>query len=203
MGPALIPILIGTSLAATAVGGISQAQGEKQQAAAQTSAANYNAQVALQNQNTALQNASLAGQAGEAQAGNQELKTASGVANIKVNQAASGLDVNSGSPVSVRGSASELGALDALTIRSNATKEAYGYQTQATNFNAQSKLDTAQGQYATEAGNIAQTTTLINTVGSGANNFAKFQLAGGFGGDSSGSSGYTQSPLLDDSGNPE
>lgn len=195
MGPALIPILLGVTAVTTIAGGLSQAAGERKQAQAQTAAANYNAQVALQNSATATQNAQIAGESGAVQAGNQELRTAAGVSSDKANQAASGVDVNSGSAVGVRSSASELGMLDALTIRSNAAKEAYGYQTQASNFKGQASLDTAQGQYAKQAGDIAQTTTLLNTVGSAASNFAKFQMVGGFGGDTTGTpSGLSLSP---------
>ncbi len=62
------------------------------------------------------------------------MKTRGQVGAIEASQAASNITVGSGSAVDVRSSAAEMGELDALTIRSNAEKQAYGYQTQAAAF---------------------------------------------------------------------
>lgn len=191
-GVAAAPFTGGTSLALTAAaagaqvaGGAIGAYGSYEQGQAAKSAANYNAQVATENSQVAKQNANIAGQAGDQQAGIKELENRVKLGSIKANQGASGVDINSGSAVKVQQSAAELGALDALTIRSNATKTAYGYEVQGQNETAQAQLDKYSGQTAQEAGNIGAASTFLGGVGNAASTFAKFQMAGGFGGDTS------------------
>lgn len=168
-------------LGLTALSGVTGAYGAIKQGEAQKSADDYNASVASQNSAQATRNAQISSEAGMEQTAMQEQKTRAQVGAIKANQAAAGVDVNSGSAVDVRSSAAELGQLDALTVRSNATKEAYGYQVQSSNFDSQATLDKAEGENAEEAGFIGAGNTFLGSVGSGASNFAKFQLQGGFG----------------------
>lgn len=168
---------VGASLASGAVG----AYGSIMQGQAAADAANYNAEVAKQNANIATQKAGIAGQTGEAQAAMQEQKTRATVGAIKAGQAASGLEVDTGSAVDVRSSAAELGQLDALTVRTNAAKEAYGYTTQATSDMAQSQLDKYEAATAGTAGAIGAGSSLLGGVGSAATNWAKFQMQGAFG----------------------
>jgi hypothetical protein len=164
--------------AASAVAGVASAAvgaaGAIQSGKAQSGAANYNAEIAQQNQQQALQNANLVSASGEQQAAVQEQKTRSEAGAIKAAQAASGVDVNSGSAVDVQSSAAETGQLNALTVRANAAREAYGYQTQSTSFEDQAQLDTAQAANATTAGDIGATGTFLGGVGSAAGNYAKF-----------------------------
>ena len=127
-----------------------------------------------QNQQIALQNATAAGQAGEAQAAQAEQKTRAEVGAIKASSAASGVDVNSGSALDVQSSASELGELNAITIRGNAAKQAYGYETQGTSFQNQANLDTSQAADATTAGEIGAGSTFLGGVGSAASNYGKY-----------------------------
>jgi hypothetical protein len=51
--------------------------------------------------------------------------------------AGQGVDVGTGSAVDVAADTTALGELDAMTIRNNAKREAYGYQVQAAGFRAQ------------------------------------------------------------------
>lgn len=158
-----------------AVGAISSAN-------AASASANYNAQVAQQNQQIATQNATLAGQAGEAQAAQQGQKTRAEVGAIKAAQAAGNIDVNSGSALDVQSSAASLGELSAITIRSNAAREAYGYETQSTSFENQAQLDAAQSASDTTAGEIGSGSTILGGLGSAGSNYANFlnQSSGGF-----------------------
>lgn len=165
------------------IGGAIGASGANQSAQAQAEAAKYNAEVAANNQQTALNNATLTAQAGAQQVATQQLKTRATVGAITANAAASGLDVNSDSPLDVRSSTSQLGELDALTVRSNATKQAYGYQTQAANYGAEVPLYKQEAGQDITAGNLSATSTLLNSAGTAATNFAKFQLSGGFSAD--------------------
>lgn len=166
----------------TMVTGAVQAYGQILQANAQADASKYNAYIQKQNAAIATQNQNIASQSGEAQAGISEQKTRATSGAIQANQAASGVDVNSGSAVDARQSTAELGELDALTIRSNATREAYGYETQVVSDKANANLDEFEAKNDETAGYIQAAGTVLGSLDSAASNFAKFQMAGGFGG---------------------
>lgn len=158
--PSATAVLGGLSLASSALGSI--AQGRQSSASAK-----YNSEVQSNNAEIASRNATLAGQEGAANAAIEQQKTRANVGAIKSAQAANGVDVNTGSAVDVRSSASELGELNAITIRNNAVKTAYGFQTSATSDEAQSQLDKEQAKYDTEAGDINAGTTLLSKGASG------------------------------------
>lgn len=61
--------------------------------------------------------------------------------------AGQGVDVNKGSALDVVADAAYLGELDALTIRNNAAKEAWGYRTQAMGYRYQGKMAQREGQF--------------------------------------------------------
>ncbi len=149
-------------------GGLLGAAGNVQQGEASAAAANYNAAIARQNAQQATTNAVMAGQAGEIQAYIQQQRTMQEVSGTKASQAASGVNVNVGSAVNVRAGQAETGALDALTIRANAAKQAYGYQVQNTNDLAQSNLDRAEAQNDETAGWLNAGSTLLGSAGKAA-----------------------------------
>lgn len=153
-----------------------QAVGAMQSAAAQAASAKYNAQIQAENAQIATKNASYASQEGEANAANQELKNRANVGSMKSNQAAGGVNVNVGSAVESRASAAELGQLDAMTIRSNAARQAYGYLTQAAGYTAQSRLDTAEAKNATTAGDIKAVGSLLGGASSATSAYENYQL---------------------------
>jgi len=91
----------------------------------------------------------------------------------RVAQAASNVDVGYGSAVDVQADAAYLGKLDEMTIRTNAAREAWGYQVTALNYRQQAKIDretaAAQrkgGAAAATAGNIAAIGTIATGAGS-------------------------------------
>lgn len=165
--------LAGAGLALSAVGTGVGVMGSLQTAAAQQASAKYQAQVAAGDQQIALQNASFAANSGEEQAAVQEQKTRTQEGEILASQASSGVDVNSTTASDVRTSEEKLGALDADTIRSNAARQAYGYQTQATNFENAESADVAQGENAETAGGIGAATSLFSGAGNASLNYAK------------------------------
>jgi hypothetical protein len=169
-----------TSLGLTALGGVTGALGAIQQGKAQAASARFNAAVAGINAQQAERNAQMASEAGMAQAAMRERQTRAEVGQLKANQAASGIDVNSGSALDVRSSAAELGELDALTVRSNATKEAYGYSTQANSFRNEAGLENAEAENDETAGNVGAASTLLGAAGSGFDNYTKYRMQGGF-----------------------
>jgi hypothetical protein len=117
------------------------------------------AQIARNNAIIARQNAGYAAQEGEAKGEQLGLRTRGRVAEIAARQAGSGLDPNSGSALDVRKSAGMLGALDALTARSQAAREAYGYQVRA-------QAEDVQSQMARKAAKIAPLEGGFNAIGS-------------------------------------
>jgi hypothetical protein len=161
---------------------------ESSNAAASANAA-YQAQVAKNNQAVANANAQFASQRGEALTNQQQLKTRAAVGAIKAQQAADNIDTDSGSAVDVRSSAEQLGQLDALTVRSNAAREVYGFQTQGVNFSAQAGLLESESDQAVNAGNLGAASSLLGGAASTSGMAAKFQLAGGSGGGATASGG--------------
>lgn len=149
---------------------------------ANAGAAGYNASVNRQNAVVARENAAIAGQAGAEQQFDAGIRDRNLVGNLKANEAAGGVDVNQGSAATTQGSAIEMGQLDAMTIRSNATKAAYGYEQQATSFEDQRNLDRFEKNNDATAGDISAGATFLGGVGSAANSFAEYQLQGGFSG---------------------
>lgn len=125
---------------AGAAGGIFNAVGDIIGGFSRAASLNTKAQIARNNAILARQNAGTASAIGEEQAGRSGLRTRARLGEILAGQAASGVDVNTGSAVDVRASASELGKLDMMTIRSNAARQAYGYEQEATNQELQSKI---------------------------------------------------------------
>lgn len=87
--------------------------------------------------------------------------------------AASGVDVGFGSSVDVQADAAFLGELDALTIRNNAAREAWGYNVQATDLRKRAEITRRAGANAEAAGReqqkaarIGAATTLVAGTGS-------------------------------------
>lgn len=157
---------------AAAAGAATSAAASMQQAEAAKAAAEYQSKVAAGNQQIALQNASFAAASGEEKAAIQEQKTRAQVGSIAAAEGSSGVDINSPTASAVRTSAGELGALDTSTIRSNAAREAYGYQTQAANFGNASSADISQGNNASIAGDVGAAGGLLSGFGSASTNYA-------------------------------
>lgn len=79
--------------------------------------------------------------------------------------AASGVDVGYGSAVDVQADAAYLGELDALTLRTNAAREAWGYKVQAFNTRRQAMITRKEGVQQAATGAAQQTAARIGAVG--------------------------------------
>jgi hypothetical protein len=191
-------LAVGSAVAGLAGAGVS-ASGQMQSASANKQNLYYQAQVAANNAQIAKQNAAQEMQTGEVQAGNQGLKTAEQVGTTKAGQAASGVDVNSGSSVAVRAGEAELGMVDQGTVLSNASRRAYGFQVGAASDLAQSQLDIQGGQQAAAAGPTAAAGSLLSGASSVGGRYAGYQAATSGGG--SGTAGIIASsgPQVDPS----
>ncbi len=102
-------------------------------------------------------------------------------AQIRDTQAASGLDVNSGSAAAVQASQKTITGIDTAQIRSNAAKVAYDYDVKSTMDLNQSTLDVMAGQNAKIAGDISAASSILGTVGSVANKWSAGTTSGLFG----------------------
>lgn len=142
-------------------------------------AADYQAQVAKNNAAIARENEGMTEASGAAKEAAQGMKTRAAVGQTLAAQGSSGVDVNSGSTVKVRESEAKLGALDALTIRSNTAREAYGYEVQETSQEAQATLDKMQADQARKAGAISALGTFLTGASSVGGKFANLQLGSG------------------------
>lgn len=145
---------------------------------AQSQAANYQAQVAAHNAKIADQNASMAVDAGNSQAQQQEMKTRALLGNEKAAQAASGLDVNSGTAVDTRSSTALLGTESELSTHYNAAKQALGYEETGASQQTQSQLYKMQAQDAQSAGAIGAGASLLSGAAGVGGNLANFYRTG-------------------------
>lgn len=166
----------GAGAISTIAGSMISARGEKAAGNAAANADLYNAGVASTNADIALQNATYAGQAGEVAVGIRGMETAAAVGGIKAGQAASGVDVTSQSATNVRASESARGMFDALTIRSNAAKEAYGFQTASADDRAAAANFRNQAVYDRQAGKVKARATMLSGLGQAGSNFSDYMM---------------------------
>lgn len=84
-------------------------------------------------------------QRGEIEEGIHRTKVKGIIGSQRAAFAAAGVDVNSGSAVDVQADSAKFGELDALTIRTNAAREAWGYKVGAEDMRARGKIARNQG----------------------------------------------------------
>jgi hypothetical protein len=157
--PAVIPIIIGLTAAGTAVsvvGQIKAGNAAAEAGRAQLSAGEAANDLELYNADVAQAMARDAIVRGH----DEETHFRAGVRTLIGSQragfAGQNVDVGVGSPVDVNADAAYLGELDALTIRTNATREALGYRAEAERAVRRGEIDVKTGQYAAAAGESAQ-----------------------------------------------
>lgn len=171
MDPVTALVLGGAATLFNVAGGIMQGQ-------AQAAQAGYQAQVAANNQKIANQYAEYATQAGQEEARKQGLTDRARMGAIRAAEGASGIDPNSGSALDVRQSERETGVGDVSTIEHNAALRAYGYETQAVNYGAQSQLYSAQARQATAMIPFTAATGLLGGAASLGEKWVNFQNQG-------------------------
>lgn len=153
-------------LGATVAGGLLGAVGAHKQGEAQQQMYNYRAQVARINAGINRQNAEWARDKGEREAEQYGMKAAQQRGQIRAAQSASNLEVNTGSNKEVQRSQEAIKSMDLDTIRRNAAKIAYDYETKAVMDENQSGLDVMAGNYAKDAGDLKAMESLIGTASS-------------------------------------
>lgn len=131
-----------------AVGSISQGYAAAANARRAQNMQYYQAQVARQNAEIAEQNAVRAEQSAGITAANKSMEVGARVARIRTAQAASGVNVNTGSAVDVQASTRMLGKQDTDTVFANEMLKVYGYRNQARGFETEAGMDVYRGNVA-------------------------------------------------------
>jgi len=166
MGLALASLVLGgVSTAVSAYGqwkaGSAEAKaGEAAQNAAKKQAdlTDYNAAVMRLQASDALERGEL-----EANRYRQQIRQV--VGETRVNFAAAGVDVGYGSAVDVQADAAYLGELDALTVKTNAAREAWGFEIQAEDLTREAQITREEGANMAEAGRQRRTASRYGAIG--------------------------------------
>lgn len=170
------------SLAASGTSGGISALGSIMGGQSQASMFQYQSGIAAMNAEIAKQNADYAVAAGEVSAQESGMRTRAQIGQTIATQGAGNLAVGQGSNARVVNSELALGQEDQALIRSNAAKQAYGYEVTAAQDTAQSQLDTQAASNAKTAGIISGIGSLLGTAGSVSSKWLTATQSGAFGG---------------------
>jgi hypothetical protein len=121
-------------LAVMAVGAVVSAKGASDQAQAQKDSLAYQAQVAANDAQLSEWQAQGVEQQGVEAEGKQRLQTANLKGTQRATLAANGVALGEGSALDILAGTDYMGEQDALTIRDNAARQAWGYRTQGQNY---------------------------------------------------------------------
>ena len=151
-----------------AVGAVLGAAGSAFSAISQYQAAKFQQKVAKANAKIADQNARRAINDSQVAEQRQDQMTAAALGEQTAVQAASGLSLEEGSPLSIRQSTARLGRLDTLTLRNNAERTAHNYKVDAMNSRAQADIAGMTAQNSLVAGFINTAGSLVGSANSNA-----------------------------------
>lgn len=154
------------SMASSIAGGIMGAKGAQAQAQGQAQMYMYQAGLSRLNRKIAEYNERETMRATEIAAVQLGLKQGQQMGRIRAGQAASGLDINSGSLAAVRQSQQETFQFDQGLLRYEGAKKAYGYKIEALGHNLQKKMYEAAAENALVAGKYAASASILGSVGS-------------------------------------
>lgn len=159
--------------AAQAIGQYKSGQAQKAAGAAQADVSESQAQVADYNANVAKLQATDAIERGDEQEARYRTQIRSAIGGQRAGFAGGNVDVGFGSAVDVQGDAAALGELDALTIKTNAAREAWGYQVQSYDYSQQAAIDRkaaknqiATGESAASAAKFGVASTIVGGTSS-------------------------------------
>lgn len=175
--PFLTAFLIGTAIASAAtstVGHVKAAHAEKKAGQAAEDAANSQAEISDFNASVADQQSADATAQGTIEENRYRTGVRTMIGSQRAGFAANNVDVGYGSAVDVQADAATLGELDALQIRTNAARQAWGYQVQAADYRKAAEVTrktgiaqnaaagvSATGQYIAAAGGVLDTTSSL------------------------------------------
>lgn len=141
------------------------------QGSAAAAAAKYNGQIAEMNAKISDKAAQDALERGARDEQRKRIEVAAIAGQQRAGMAAAGLDISYGTPLEMLVDTAYAGEMDALTIRTNANREAYNQEVKSANLRAQSSL------YDFEASS-ARTGSMLSAIGGGltmgASSYGKF-----------------------------
>lgn len=175
MGPETLALV---SLGSTVLGTGVSLIGGMQQAAAQESAANYQAQVARNNQIIAEQNARSIETAAATRAQAEDMQTRALLGTIEAAQGASGISFDSPTMARIRESQAQIGRLESRTTYQEGQNAARGQQQQAAQFGAEVQLASNRAASAGAAGTIGAFSSLLTGASSFSDKWLRFRYSG-------------------------
>lgn len=132
------------------------------------------------NARTAESTAESALYQGQQQEISARLKTAQLKSSQRASMAANGIDLGSGTATNILTTTDTMGEIDANTIAANAVRSAFGYRTQATNFQNDALMKRATASAISPISSAVG--TLLTSGGQVAGNWYKLNKAGALGG---------------------
>ena len=164
------------STAATIGSTLLGAAGAIQSGQAASAASKYNAQVQEMNATLADRRARDAITRGQAEEQRKRTEVSRIMGAQKAAMAANGVDVGFGSPLDTLVDTATLGELDALTIRSNAYREAYDYKVDAVNKRAGANLSRMEAKSSSTGGYLDAAGTVLTGVGKAYGQYRSSQI---------------------------
>lgn len=169
------------SLASTVIGTGLAVSGQRAQAKAQSNEAKFRAAVARNNDIVSRREADLSRARGEQDARRQEERTRQLIGTQRATLAANGVVVDQGSAADITADTAEIGALDAITIRRNAEREALLRESQGAEFASESALRERESSSTLRAGRTESFGTVLSGIGSVSSKWHAFKEQGTFG----------------------
>lgn len=167
-------VSIGSKIAGSVIGAV----GADFSAKAQSDSYMFKAGIANLNKTIAEQNAAWATNAGGIKASNFGLKAAQEIAETKVRQSGSGIDITSGSSAAVRETQGDVARFEQGIIRADARHTAYGYEMDAQKFAAEGSLDVASAENARKAGQLGVLSSILGGASSVADKWSQGNTIG-------------------------
>jgi len=165
-GAPLGPIGIGVGAAIGFIGGIMSGRAQKKAGEAQKRAAYAQADLADYNAAVADLQASDALERGRIEEARFRKTVEAVIGAQRAGTAAGNIDVGFGSAVDIQADATLLGELDALTIRSNAMREAWGQRVHAADLRTRADISRKEGVMLQDAANAQATATYFGAAAS-------------------------------------
>ena len=172
---ALAPALAIASLAFSAFGTGASFIGQIRAGQAAQAQANFQAQIARNNQIIAQRNADDARDRGKIAADLQRQKNAQLRAKQKTTLAANNVLIGQDAALQLEEDTAAIGELDALTIQSNAEREALGFEAQGAGFGAEASLQGLVGDNARSSSFLKAGSSLLSGTAAVADKWVAFK----------------------------
>lgn len=165
-----VPVMIASAVVA--------AYGAYEEGQAQKGMYQYQAGVARNNSIIASYNAQNATQVGSVLENTKRQQTAQTMATYRAKAGGAGVDLQSGSPLNVQGDIAGLGELDALTIRHNAAREAWGYNVAGQSYAAQAGADETASRNAETMGELGAFASILGGASTVSSRWSRMSTSG-------------------------